>query len=136
MGGSGGEGGGGEEFPTHLKRRIDREIYSPEVHRRSALHMGCLGKASLEMQAFFSVDFETPAFENASQQNRAVQHPSAAGMDIGTWLQWLPNWEFHTSCTIWHHHSRFPPCAGSSWCAGCTRIFASWELVVRGWKKG
>lgn len=123
---------GGEELPTHLKSRKDRETCSPEVHGGSALHMECLGKASLEIQAFFGVDFGTPVFENASEQNLDVQHVGAAGMDIGTWLQWFPNREFYASCTIQHHHSHLPPCAGSSWCAGCKLIVANWELAVQG----
>jgi len=79
----------------------------------SALHVGCLGKASLEIQAFFDVDFWTPEFENASPQTRSVRHLSTVGMDIGAWLQCFPNWEFHTSCAIQHHQSHLPPALGA-----------------------
>lgn len=122
-------------FPTCLRSRIVTDNCAPKFHGDSALHIRFLEKAFIEIQAFFGVDFETPPLEKSSQQTRAVQHLSAAGMDIGTWLRWFPTWEFHVSLTICHQHSHCPPCAGSSWCAGCKLIFASWELAVWGWKR-
>lgn len=92
-------------FPTPLRSRKDRDNCALKFREDSALHTGFLGKAFIGIQAFFGVDFETPAFEKSSQQTRAVQHLNAAGMDIGAQLRWFPMWEFHISLTICHHHS-------------------------------
>lgn len=92
-------------FPTRLRSRKDRDDCAPKFHGDSALHMGLLGKAFIEIRAFFGVDFETPAFEKSSQQIRAVQHLNAAGMDLGTRLRWFPIRELQRSLPVCHHHS-------------------------------